>query len=166
VDFIVSGNLRERVSSIQANMRRLPQQIQLIAEEAIDRSEDEILDILGFEPPTSQFAYGEFPWTSEAQRIAVMIKLKGQKYKRKGKKPRGWKVYGVKTANGATIYVTNENPVAKYLYGKFDSVKPQQKFHHIIGWTTASANRDRVFSILITNTRKVLSEQAIQLFFG
>ena len=147
-------------------MRRLPEQIALIAEEAIDRSEDEILDIFGFEPPTSQFAYGEFPWTSDAQRIAVMIKLKGQKYKRKGRKPRGWKVYGVKTANGATIYVNNENPVAKYLHGTFNTFKPQQKFHNVIGWTTASANRDRVLSILITNTRKVLSEQAIQLFFG
>jgi hypothetical protein len=166
VNFVVSGNIRERVNSITANMRRLPEQIHLIADEAIDRSEDEILDVLGFEPPTSQFAYGEFPWTSEAQRIAVMIKLKGQKYRRKGNKPRGWKVYGVRIPNGATIYVTNENPIAKYLHGTFNTVKPQQRFHHIIGWSTASANRDRVLSILIASTRQVLAEQAIQLIFG
>jgi hypothetical protein len=166
VKFVVESNIRQRITTIQQNLRRLPEQIHAITQEVIDRSEDEILDILGFEPPVPQFAYGDFPWTSDAQRIAVMIKLKGQKYKRRGKKPRGWRVFGVKVPNGATIFVRNENPIGEYLHGKFDSVKPQQKFHHVIGWSTASANRDRVFGILIANTRKVVSEQAIQLIFG
>lgn len=167
MNFIVTGNLRERVTTIQANMRRIPEQIQSIAQETIDRSEDEILDILGFEPPKSQFAYGEFPWTSEKQRRYVLgFVLKGKKYTRKGKKPRGWRVFGKRTTNGAIIIVRNENPIAKYLHGRFDTVKPQQRFHHIIGWTTASANRERVFIILINTAKQVMNEQAIQLIKG
>lgn len=160
------GNVKERITQIQANIRRFPEQVHLITQEVIDRSENEILTVLGFEPPKPQFPYGEFPWESRAQQIAVMIKLKGQKYQRKGTPPRAWRVFGIKTSNGATIYVQNEWDKAKYLHGKFDSAKPQQRFHHIIGWTQASANRDRVFSILIAHTKQVISEQAIQLIFG
>jgi hypothetical protein len=166
MNFVIESNIRQRITAIQQNLRRFPEQIQSITQEVIDRSEDEILDILGFEPPTPQFAYGDFPWESDAQRIAVVIKLKGKKYKRRGKKPRGWRIFGIKAPNGATILVRNENPIGKYLHGKFDSPKPQQKFHHIIGWSSASANRDRVFGILLANTKQVVSEQAVQLIFG
>lgn len=165
--FIVESNIRQRITTIQQNLRRFPEQIQSITQEVIDRSEDEILDILGFEPPVANFPYGKFPWTSKNQRKYVMgFVLKGKKYKRRGKKPRGWRVFGVKVPNGATIYVRNENPIGEYLHGKFDSVKPQQKFHHITGWTTASANKTRVFGILLANTKQVVSEQAVQLIFG
>lgn len=157
--FTISGNLRERVAILQANIRAIPEQTQAIAQETIDRSEDEILDILGFEPPKSQFRYGDFPWTSEKQRRYVMgFVLKGKKYQRKGKKPRGWRVFGKRTPTGAVIIVRNENPTAKYLHGRFDTVKPQQRFHHIIGWTTASANRQRVFIILIDTAKQVATE--------
>lgn len=165
--FIVAGNIRQRIITIQANLRRLPEQIHAITQAVIDRSEDEVLDMLGFEPPAASFAYGKFPWTSENQRKYVLgFVLKGKKYKRRGKKPRGWRLFGIKAPNGAIIIVRNENPIAVYLHGKFDSVKPQQKFHHIIGWTTASAARVPVLVILIRNTKQVVSEQAAQLIFG
>lgn len=168
MNFTVSGNIKQRVTRITANLQAFPQQIHSITQRVVDIAKPLILPILQFEPPTPKYAYGQFPWESDKQRIAVMIKYKElgiTQYKRKGDTKRGWRLFGVTTPNGAQIIVRNEWDKAKYVYGQFTTEKPQQRFHHITGWTQAKTQREEIYKILLDTYRDVIRDEAIQLLF-
>lgn len=163
----VTSNIQQRITSITQHIRRLPDDIPALAEETVRRSEEAILEIVAFEPPKTQFPYGQFPWTSEKQRRYVLgFVLKGKKYQRTGTRPRAWRVFSITASEGATIIVQNDWDKAKYLHGRFDGVSPQQRFHHIIGWTTANANRERVITILRDSLSTVIGDTLIPALLG
>lgn len=92
---------------------------------------------IGNEPDAPGYPWGQFPWRSRKQKIAVLIKLKrksgkkgkwdrgGWQYQRTHKLSRGWAV-AVTSFNdtGAILRVYNEVPYTIFVQGKW-----AQRFH-------------------------------------
>lgn len=161
--FRVRSNIEQRITQVKANLQALPEQIGDIAQEVIDRSEPVIIDTLTFTPPTPR---RKIEWTSDRQRKAYFATNgfgKGIPYKRRGATTKGWRLFGIRTPNGATIIVRNEWSAAKYVYGGFTQIKPQQRFHEITGWPQAKNQRAEIYRVLVSSVRDVIRNKGIQL---
>lgn len=92
-------------------------------------------------------------WTSVKQRIAVMIKYREQgitHYTRTGATYARWKYYVAQTPQGGAVILTNPSPIAKYLYGSFQSSKrPQQRMHVNSGYAAAYDVRREAFTAVM-----------------
>lgn len=90
---------------------------------------------LRVEPPAAKNYY-KLPWASDAQRIAVIIKLKKQgnlPYERSGDLAQGWDVVIDSAEDGGSITATNDAPESIYVYGDEDTLRQPMFDEHVGG---------------------------------
>ena len=142
VKFTVQADTRI-LERVQSQLDALPEQIQ----RAVDRTTqtaDNVRAEIAKQPGAVRYP---IQWTSERQRRAFFATNgfgSGIPYRRTGGLGRAWNLTSTRTSNGAVLVLENRNEAAKYVYGFFGQVQPQQKFHANTGWATISNNNPRV----------------------
>ena len=120
-DFIgvdISGELMV----IMERLKKLPREAQ---DEGVETANGYIVDMMRAYPPKKT---GGFVWSSDKQRIAVMIKMKKEGFPGRSQELRqGWKPVG----KGFNQIVVNEVPYAVYVQGENQIVG-----HTTNGWQT------------------------------
>lgn len=119
-----------------------------IAREAVERTRPLQVHLVA-PPPRKEYPYGEYPWVSEAQRIAAIIAMKkrgGPPHVRTGKLVASWVYEVVQGPDGVVqILLRNTSKIAKYVIGGVRSYSPQQPFHYAAGWRRMKDIRAELF---------------------
>jgi hypothetical protein len=130
-------------NTIESDIAFLENQYEMtleIAYEAKDEIEPFALDELSHEPPPAK---KPIRWTSDKQRIAVMIKLKKENnlpYRRTHKLAKAWKMYLREFTEGSFgIVFENPSKIGKFVGGSLAqnptaALRFKQGFHDDTGW--------------------------------
>lgn len=108
-------------------------------------------------------------WTSEAQRIKVMILLREANpaepwYHRTGQLEAGWYFIAEQTSTGGSAKLENSYDQGKYVYGDFKG-KHQQQFHKNSGWRSATEIRRETFQELTATMQRSYVETLLAFGF-
>jgi hypothetical protein len=151
---------KKTFNKVIERIEALPDDIQAAARLTIPELEGVKRKLAQEAPPVKR----PIEWTSEKQRRAYFATNgfgSGIPYRRTGKLNRAWVTSATPTGNGAVIVLSNEAPIAKYVYGMFGAPKPQQGFHRNTGWQTISKQQYEVMNEILyyfkTELLKVLS---------
>lgn len=132
---------------VQSQLDALPEQIQRAVDRTTQTADNVRAEIAKY-PGAVKYP---IPWTSVRQQRYYFGKIAKRDaqgniipYQRTGGLGRAWNLTSARTSNGAVLVLENRNEAAKYVYGFFGQVQPQQKFHANTGWATISNNNPRV----------------------
>lgn len=150
-------------SALDAQINMLTRHEEVVAaagQKAYDETAPKALALLRQEPgPVKYTNDGKLDWTSDSQRIAVMIKYRKmgiEKWERgkHGKRlSEQWEITA-KTEQGVfTFTVFNPSSIAKFVYGSMAknanaASRFQQRFHRATGWLNASEEGQKVVVML------------------
>lgn len=133
-------------------LENTPRILTEVSLEVAKENEESLLDELGAIPPKPN----QSPkWVSDAQRVAVIMKLKRQfkdrtghwprkgddwSYQRTGKSPMGWEIHLDQQNEVVRIIIQNIWNKARFVFGNLsgDAKGSQQPFHSTTGWPFAS----------------------------
>lgn len=108
-------------------------------QDAVDAHRDDLLSELKAIPGPPKYP---IQWTSEKQRRAFFATNGfggGIPTTRSGRLPDGWQIITFEANATFTVFITNQNPAAKYVYGPLANISPspRQRFHAQTGWPDA-----------------------------
>lgn len=151
---MVSGvRVRSDTRALNNAIRGLPRfaaRMQSVNKQGADEMRRRALPQLQAVPPRHDFPYGQFPWTTDKQRkfvLGYVLDRDGAgniiQYQRTGALPKAWEVNEYRRGDIYGFTTRNTAPAAPYVYGtvnllnRAEAIKPQQRFHRLIGWPIA-----------------------------
>lgn len=161
-------------SSIDAQMALLESHDKVVAETGqavVNRHAPDALAEFKKEPgPVKKNSQGKIDWTSDKQRIKVMIlrREKGIKgdYERSHELSEGWTITAKIDGAIFKIVIQNPSPIAKFVYGSLAQDQAaakrfQQQFHINTGWQAASEIATRWTKIMLDSFKELYREKIV-----